>query len=441
VDGGSLRVEDVRRIGCPITVPEELPLQVRIEGPHDWERLAASVGTASTREADHDWRLVRTWRPAGWLRPGRRRLSRRRRRPQRILSVSPSTGFSGSERMFACLMNGLLDRGCDLWGLTVRPGMIGSLLRAPFRDRLIAEGVEFSEPTLASFEYCLRAMRRLRPSLVHCNGFTGWPVLAAAGACGVPVLQHVRIAELAALGDDLLRADGFIAVSEFVAAELRRAGAPPDTIRLCYDAIDVSHFRRNARLRLAARQRLGIERAAFVLLSVARVAPEKRLEIVIEAFARAMRARQTAYLIVVGEIESPLYFESLRRLIAERRLEPRVRFLSAVEDMRPIHAASDALMLASRREPLGIAVLEAMAMQNPVIASDSGGIPEMVDPSCGTLVDPDSPGRFAAALRRVMDGDRAIVQKARRGRAVVRRRFAIDDHVDAVRSIALDVAG
>ena len=193
-------------------------------------------------------------------------------------------------------------------------------------------------------------------------------------------------------------------------------------------------------MRTAARRLFGIDDDAFMLLCIARIASEKRIEIVIKAFARAVRARQNAHLFIVGEIEDPLYFESLKRVIAEYQIERQVRFLNALEDMRPVHAASDALMLASRREPLGTAVLEAMAMQNPVIASASGGIPEMIGKSCGTLVEPDSPDGFADALRRVVNQESDIVRNALRGRAIVQRRFNLDDHVEAVRRIYHEVA-
>jgi len=282
-------------------------------------------------------------------------------------------------------------------------------------------------------------MRRLRPSLVYCNGFAGWPTLAAAEACGLPVLQHVRVAEFAAIEDELRRADRLIAISKFVAAELQRAGAPPDRIRLCYNGIDTDHFRRTPDLRRSARRLFGIEDQALMVLCVSRIATEKRLEIVIQSFARAVRTCPKAYLFVVGEIESALYFESLTRLVAGHGLDGSVRFLSGVEDMRPLHAAADALILASLREPFGTAVLEALAMQTPVIASRSGGIPEMIDESCGTLVDPDSPEGFVGALRRVVDQDPDIVRKAVRGRAVVQRRFNLDDYVEGVRRIAFEV--
>ena len=122
-------------------------------------------------------------------------------------------------------------------------------------------------------------------------------------------------------------------------------------------------------------------------------------------------------------------------------MQARTHFLSAVEDMRALYAAADALVLASVRDPLPNAVLEAMASQTPVIAAASGGIPEMIDHSTGTLVDPDSVAGFARALERVFEGSPEVRRKARRARAVARQRFSIVDHVDAIRRVYDEVVG
>ena len=98
-------------------------------------------------------------------------------------------------------------------------------------------------------------------------------------------------------------------------------------------------------------------------------------------------------------------------------------------------------MLASVREPLGNAVLEAMAMQTPVIASRSGGIPEILDEACGTLVAPGAVREFAAALRCVARGDEPVRQKAHHARRVACRRFSIDSHVEDISTALPQVAG
>lgn len=100
-----------------------------------------------------------------------------------------------------------------------------------------------------------------------------------------------------------------------------------------------------------------------------------------------------------------------------------------------MYAAADALVLASVRDPLPNAVLEAMASRTPVIAAASGGIPEMIDDRTGTLVDADSVDGFARALKDVFAGRPEVMKKARRARAVARRRFNLVDHVDAIQRV------
>jgi 1,4-alpha-glucan branching enzyme len=299
--------------------------------------------------------------------------------------------------------------------------------------------VEFGRPTLASFDYCRRVFRRVRPDLIHCNGVLTWPVLAAAEACRVPVVQHVRTATLDGLHDDLARSSRLIAVSGFVAGELRRIGLDEHQIRVCFDGIDTACFRRTAGAAEAGRRQLGIDARSFVLLCIARISRSKRIEVVLQAFSELVSVRRDAHLLIVGEIEDPLYYESLADTIAERRLGSRVRFLQAVEQIRDLHAAANAVMLASVREPFANAILEAMSMQTPVIAAASGGMPEMIDDSCGTLVAPDAIREFGAALSRVAAGDRTLLRKAHHARSVVRRRFHIDHHVESIRQVYREV--
>lgn len=440
----SPRLEDVRRAPCVCDVPAGLPARVRISEPGDWQFLARALQEESRRKDADEWGLLRAWRNAEWRGPearvrARPRSGRAGRQP-RVLLASPNTAFSGAESMFVRLSAGLLERGCDVRPWVVRPGIMGSLLSPQHRRRLIADGVEFDRPLLGSFDYCLRVLRRIRPSLLHCNGVASWPILAAADVCRVPVVQHVRIAELDGTADELARGDRLVAVSHFVAGELRKAGADGGRILVSYDGIDAAAFRRDAAERASARRRFGLDDGAFLLLCIARVTRSKRIDVVMRAFAGALRLRPDSHLFIAGEIEDAVCYESLQRLAAELELEGRVRFLDVVEHIRPVHAAADALMLASLREPLGVALLEAMAMQTPIIATASGGIVEIVDETCASLVPPDSTDGFGDALRRVAGGDPALLRKARHARAVVQRRFRLEDHVEAISRLYRELA-
>ncbi len=379
------RLEDLRSIPSPEPVPSDLPGKITVDDGEDWVRLAVALrsqgrgegGTGLQPRQSTGWIPLRTWRNAEWRAPAVV-TSRRTRAPSepRVLLATPSTAFTGPERMFARLANGLLDRGVDLWALVVQPGLIGSLLEPAHRNRMVSDGVEFGRQTLRSFDYCLSVIERIRPDVIHCNGVAAWPILAAAKVRRIPVIQHVRIAALTGLEDRLSAAQRLIAVSRFVSGELLRVGATPDRVHVCYDGIDTRELRPSRAARAAGRRLFALDPQAFVLLCLARCDRSKRLDIVVRAFAKTARRRRNACLLIVGEIDDPLYFESLRQLLAQQRLEARVRFLRGVEDIRLLHAAADALMLASVREPLGNAVIEAMAMQTPVVATASGGIPE-----------------------------------------------------------------
>jgi glycosyltransferase involved in cell wall biosynthesis len=437
------RVDDLRSVPWLDAVPADLPGRIRVQSAAEWHRLATCVVQAPAERDVEEWPVLRVWQrtePAPRV-VARRRAARASVRDPRVLFVSPSTGFSGPERMYVRLTNGLLDRGVDLWGLVVRPGLTAALLRPPHRERLISDGVEFGRPTFASFDYCLRVFRRIRPDLIHCNGVLAWPVLAAAQVCGLPIVQHVRTAALEGLEDTLDTSARLIAVSRFVAGVLHDMGVGDERVQVCYDGIDPEHLRRTAAAAAAGRRQLGIDANSFVLLCIARISRSKRIEVVIRAFSEVVRIRRDAQLLIVGEVEDPVYYEWLARMIVEKRLASRVRFLEAVEHIRELHAAADALMLASVREPFGNAVLEAMSMQTPVIASASGGTPEMLDDSCGTLVAPDAIREFGAALCRVASGDRELLRKAHHARGAVQRRFHIDQHVESIRRIYRDLVG
>ena len=96
-------------------------------------------------------------------------------------------------------------------------------------------------------------------------------------------------------------------------------------------------------------------------------------------------------------------------MVAEKGLGARVRFLGHLRDPRDAIADADAFVSASRDEPLGLSVLEALAMERPVVGFAGGGIPEIVqDGTTGWLVKERSAGALARAMSdAASDRDRA----------------------------------
>ncbi|MGZ6126146.1 MAG: glycosyltransferase, partial [Myxococcales bacterium] len=139
--------------------------------------------------------------------------------------------------------------------------------------------------------------------------------------------------------------------------------------------------------RAAARVRFGVDRDAFCVAVIGRLAPEKGHRVLFEA-ARGMRV--TA--LIAGD--GPLR-EELRA--AARGLD--VRFLGYVEDPRSVFAAADVIALPSSTEGLPLVALEALALGRCVVASAVGDLPELLAGGAGVLVPPGDPRALAAALR------------------------------------------
>jgi glycosyltransferase involved in cell wall biosynthesis len=98
------------------------------------------------------------------------------------------------------------------------------------------------------------------------------------------------------------------------------------------------------------------------------------------------------------------YLESLREKASRLRIAERVRFLGQRSDVRQLMAAADIHCQPNTGpEPFGIAFIEALYAQLPVVATAIGGAKEIVDDSCGILVAPDDPDGLAAALRRLIE--------------------------------------
>ena len=78
-------------------------------------------------------------------------------------------------------------------------------------------------------------------------------------------------------------------------------------------------------------------------------------------------------------------------------------FRGQVDDLAPLYAAADVVILPSRSEGVPLVVLEALASARPMVASNVGSIPEVLDSSCGILIDNPDPAEFARAINSLLD--------------------------------------
>ena len=168
---------------------------------------------------------------------------------------------------------------------------------------------------------------------------------------------------------------------------------------------------------------------------VANLRPEKGQDTLLAAAPRILARYPDASFTFVGEGPRREALETLTRALG---ITERVRFLGESRDVAPILAEHDLFVLPSRSEAFPNALIEAMATALPVVATDVGGIPEVVRPGInGRLVQPDDAGALADAVLALMDDPAAAAALGRAARADVVRHYTIDRMVERFEQLYL----
>ena len=201
------------------------------------------------------------------------------------------------------------------------------------------------------------------------------------------------------------RASATITVSEALKQRLVAQGVAEDRVGVLRNGVDLDTFHPAGRD--AVREKLGV--CGKMLLSVGNLLESKGQHIAIESITEFRDAR----LFVIGEGEQR---RSLEELAASLGLRDRVTFVGNISQsqLREYYCAADALILMSAREGMPNVLLESMACGTPVIASNVGGVPEIVhDPVAGIVTGDRSVGALRQALTDLFSRqeDRAAVRK------------------------------
>jgi len=231
--------------------------------------------------------------------------------------------------------------------------------------------------------------------------------------------------------------DRLIAVSESMVRKIadERAGLAP--VSLIYNGVDLDRYEHQEPC-CTLREEYGMAPNAQIVGVVARLEPEKGHPTLLEAWPAVLRSCPDAYLLIVGEGSQR---EALERQANDLRIGHRVVFTGRRDDIPAVTAALDVAVLPSYREAQGLTILEAMALTRPVVASNVGGIPEMIqDGVTGLLVPPRDPDALAVAIVRLLRDHPLADMLARAGHDLVHDRFCIQLMVRAIEAIYDDGA-
>ena len=235
----------------------------------------------------------------------------------------------------------------------------------------------------------------------------------------------------------LARFPKLIAVSGDVRRELVRHGAPPDRVVTVLNGIDPIAFHREADRRDAARIRIGVAPEDIAIGAVGRLEPQKRFDLLIDAFGAVQRDVPRARLFIAGD--GSLH-AALRRQAAALNLGDRCVFLGHRSDVVELHHAFDLFVQSSDYEGTPNAVLEAMALETPIVATSAGGTAEIARDRIEALIVPSgSADVLADAIRRALSDPSGTRERTVAARRRVETELSFDARMRAVEHVYIEL--
>jgi glycosyltransferase involved in cell wall biosynthesis len=231
----------------------------------------------------------------------------------------------------------------------------------------------------------------------------------------------------------LRRFPRLVAVSSEIARTLFRWGIHPARVSIIRNAIDHEAFRRDRARETAERVQLGLAHNAIIVGGVGRLEPQKRFDLLIDAVAELRRKRPQICLALAGD-------GSLRAALeaqARARFPPGYcQLLGHRSDIGKLHHALDLFVQSSDYEGTPNAVLEAMALETPVIATDVGGTAELMEHLVhGLVVPPASIPAIVNAIEYAIDDRAATAERTAAARTRVEQSLSFDARARAIEDI------
>lgn len=359
-----------------------------------------------------------------------------------ILLVSAERNWGGGEVQLRYLAEGLLRRGHEVSLLVSSAGVPA--------QRFAGSGIPTvrfpgrGQNPVACWRI-RRSLRRRPPDVLHMNDPRA---LTAAGiaSLGLPLARIVsRRAAFPIRSPGRYRrfADRVICVSRQVAAICCRDGLPEARLRVVYDGADPARFENLDR----QRGRAGLE-AAFdgaggpILLAAGKLTACKGHHVLLKALTHLQPALPNLRLAIAGTGEEA---SALAALARDLRLADRVRFLGFRDDVPELMAGADAFVFPSLEEGLGSTVIEAMLARVPVVASRTGGVPELLEAGnggpLGTLVPAGDATALAEGIRETLDDMGTAARKSEQARLHALRRFTADAMVEDTLAVYRELLG
>jgi glycosyltransferase involved in cell wall biosynthesis len=310
-------------------------------------------------------------------------------------------------------------------------------------------GIPYPIPTVGSFEMFLSAVKSSK--IVHAHGHPYLTSLIAgklAKRYNKPFVltQHntfieydslfdevERLNDLAVGKETLKQADKIITVSNASREYVLSLGAKTNKITVIRNGVDLVRFKPSAGKQEEMRRKLGIPKGAVVFLTVRRLVYKNGIDTLIEGANLAVKKNPKIVFLIVGKGPDQ---NSVQTRINQLGIENNFRLAGFVsdEELPFYYNAADFFVLPSKSgEGLPLVALEAMACGLPVIATNVGGINEILNEKFGKLVAPNQPELLAKAVLDFSASD--MVSRRSELRAMMEEKHSWDKNVEALAEI------
>jgi glycosyltransferase involved in cell wall biosynthesis len=350
------------------------------------------------------------------------------------LHIDTARTWRGGQNQVLLTVNGLRSIG-DRAALVAHPD--GELRRRA------AEGLDLipiaprTEMDLSAAWRLSRVMRRLEPDIVHAHDPHGVAMAALALSMGTasaeragrrpPPLVAARRVDFHLRGNSLSRwkqrqVDCFIAASEAIRQMLVSDGVPAERTLTVHEGIDIEHV--GAAPLVNVHEAFWLPHHAPVVGNVAALVAHKGQHHLIDAARLVVRELPDARFVILGEGELR---EALERQVREHHLEKHVLLPGFRTDVLGCIKGFDLFAMSSVTEGLGTSLLDAMACSRAIVATRTGGIPEVVqDGVTGFLVAPRDHTAMAQAIVKLLKDDALRRQMGEAGLKRVSERFTVE---------------
>ncbi len=341
----------------------------------------------------------------------------------KILHLIGQMERGGAERQLIYLAQALKDRGWQQAVVTFDPGEV-------WDRRLVALGIP-----LYGIRRCSNKLWRLwqlsqivrqeRPAIIHSwsahtNLYAGWvlsypkpQLILRLGS--IPTINRHTGEQLGRVSNARIYATADCIVSNSRAA------------LECISAAGVNMRRTEVITNIVSthnRARPGETVAVPRIVAAGILTPLKGYDVLFHALGELAIAGYPFELLLAGDGPERSRLEELARLL---KIDRQVTFLGGIDDVPSLFSTAHILVHPSRSEGLSNTILDGMAEGLPVVATDVGGIPELIsDGKTGMLVPPDRPGLLTAKIRQLLDSPSLRNQLGRAGFELVHERYTID---------------